>query len=350
MKVNTKILVAPLNWGLGHAARCIPIIRELKKQSFEVYIASDGASLKLLKTEFPNLTFFEFPSYNISYNSHFVWSMAKKIPDILRAINEENSAIAQIVTNHKIEVILSDNRYGCFSEKTKNIFVCHQLHLLMPWWLKPISPFINLLHSFYLKKFDELWVPDHPNQKLSGILSSNKLRKLRFIGALSRFSSKVKNVVYDVAAIVSGPEPQRSYFENILWEQFKESSLRTILVCGKVEDETNQTNSGNATKVNFLNSGELESLLNETRIVVCRSGYSSVMDMAKMGKRVVFIPTPGQTEQEYLAERFHEQRIAPFFSQNQFILAKVLETAKNYSGFSKSEESNNLLTEAIKSI
>jgi UDP-N-acetylglucosamine:LPS N-acetylglucosamine transferase len=135
-----------------------------------------------------------------------------------------------------------------------------------------------------------------------------------------------------------------------LWEQFKQSSLRTVLVCGNVEGETNQTNSGNATKVNFLNSGELESLLNETRMVVCRSGYSSVMDMAAMGKSVIFIPTPRQTEQEYLAERFHKQRIAPFFSQNQFILAEALETAKSYSGFSKSEESHNLLIEAIKSI
>lgn len=350
MKVNTKILVAPLNWGLGHATRCIPVIRELLNQSFEVIIASDGVSLELLKIEFPKLVFYDLPSYRISYDSHFVWSMAKKLPKILGAIEKEKTAVEKIVSDNGIDVIISDNRYGCHSSKAKNIFICHQHYLLLPWWMSAFSPFINALHSKYLNKFDEHWIPDLPEQSLSGKLSCTTLKDKRFIGILSRFCFKPLEKIYDIIAIVSGPEPQRTHFENILWREMEQSELKTILVCGKVESEQTIFQSRNATKVNFMSSDELERTINSSGLVICRSGYSSVMDLAKLNKRVIFIPTHGQTEQEYLAKRFRDLRVAPFFSQSQFNLPESYKISAKFSGFSMRTDSAELLQEAIKSI
>ncbi len=350
MKVNTKILVTPLNWGLGHATRCIPLINELRRQSYDVHIASDGGSLQLLKEEFPQLHFFELPSYNISYNSHFVWSMAKKIPAIVNAIEAEREAIQNIVTQCGIDVVISDNRYGCYSSKTKNIFLCHQQYLLLPWWMKPVSPFINFLHRRYLNKFHEQWIPDFSNHYLSGILSETALSNVRYIGALSRFKASDSEMYYDIAAVISGPEPQRTFIEQILWSQLQSAPYKSILVCGKISDDRVAVKSRNAEKVNFLNAHELELLLNKSDVVICRSGYSSLMDMISLRKRVIFIPTPGQTEQEYIAQRFQAMKIAPMFTQNDFNIEYAIDVLKDYKGFSKTHDFSTLLAEAVKSI
>ena len=82
-----RILVAPLNWGLGHATRCIPIIRALKAHNFEPVIASDGAALQLLKKEFPDLEHVELPSYNITYpknGKRFKSKLISETPDDLK--------------------------------------------------------------------------------------------------------------------------------------------------------------------------------------------------------------------------------------------------------------------------
>lgn len=342
MPAKRKIIVAPLNWGLGHASRCVPIIRLLIEQGFEVILASDGDALQLLQLELPALTSFELPSYNIAYGHHFAFSVLKRIPHILRTIQKERQALEAIAQNTGAEIIISDNRYGCYTSFTKNIFVCHQHHLPVP----AFSTLANSLHRTLLRKFDQHWIPDvkEPETKLAGELSVSNLPNVHYIGPLSRFQKLETAQKYDCIAVISGPEPQRSYFESAIQEQFSASALKTLLVCGKATDTSIEKQVGNCTVVPFLNAAQLNRAICASDVVICRSGYSSVMDLATLEKKVIFVPTPGQTEQEYLAEYFQQKNVAPYYKQYSFKLSTALMEARKYSGFHSSEEKNNLRT------
>ncbi len=342
MPAKRKIIVAPLNWGLGHATRCVPLIRMLMEQGFEVLLASDGVALRLLQIEFPKLTCFELPSYNIEYGNHFVFSVLKRVPHMLSTIQKEQLSIEAVAKTTGAEIIISDNRYGCFTSFTKNIFICHQHHLLVP----AFSGLANHLHQRLLRKFEVHWIPDEEdsNDKLAGNLSESKLPNVQYIGPLSRFQKLETAKTYDCIAIISGPEPQRSFFEAIIKEQFSASALKTLLVCGKATDASTEKQIGNCMVVPFLNAAQLNHAICASDVVICRSGYSSVMDLATLGKKVIFIPTPGQTEQEYLAKFFKQKNIAPYYKQSNFELNIGLMEVKNYSGFHSFEGKNNLRT------
>jgi uncharacterized protein (TIGR00661 family) len=342
LPAKRKIIVAPLNWGLGHATRCVPIIHLLIEQGFEVLLASDGDALQLLQLEFPKLTSFELPSYNIEYGHHFAFSVLKRVPHILSTIKRERQAIETIAKNTGAEIIISDNRYGCYTSFTKNIFVCHQHYLLVPVF----SDLANSLHRKLLRKFEQHWIPDREETetKLGGQLSTSNLHSVSYIGPLSRFQKMETAKKYDCIAVISGPEPQRSYFEAIIKEQFSASALKTLLVCGKATEASTEKHIGNCTIVPFLNAVQLNQAICASDVVICRSGYSSVMDLATLEKKVIFIPTPGQTEQIYLAEYFQQKNIAPCYKQSNFELNSALMEVKKYSGFHSFEGKNNLRT------
>jgi uncharacterized protein (TIGR00661 family) len=342
LPAKRKIIVAPLNWGLGHATRCVPIIRLLIEQGFEVLLASDGDALQLLQLEFPELKSFELPSYNIQYGNHFALSVLKRVPHILSTIKKEHEAIEAIAKNIGAEIIISDNRYGCYTSFTKNIFVCHQHHLLVP----VLSDLANSLHRTLLRKFEQHWIPDmeDSNDRLAGLLSESKLSNVQYIGILSRFQKLETTKKYDCIAVISGPEPQRSYFEAIIQEQFSTSVLKTLLVCGRAAEASPEKQIGNCTIVPFLNAAQLNQSICASDVVICRSGYSSVMDLAILEKKVIFIPTPGQTEQEYLANFFQQKNIAPCYKQSNFELNIALMEVKKYNGFHSFEGKNNLRT------
>lgn len=342
MPAKRKIIVAPLNWGLGHASRSVPIIRLLLEQNFEVLLASDGDALQLLQLEFPELSRFELPSYNIEYGNHFAYSVLKRVPHILSTIQKERQTLETIAKNTGAEIIISDNRYGCYTSFTKNIFVCHQHHLLVPVF----SDLANSLHQKLLRKFEQHWIPDREETetKLGGQLSTTNLPNVHYIGSLSRFQKMETAKKYDCIAVISGPEPQRSYFEAIIKDQFSASALKTLLVCGKATEVSPEKQIGNCTTVPFLNAAQLNQAICASDVVICRSGYSSVMDLAVLEKKVIFIPTPGQTEQIYLAEYFQQKNIAPCYKQSNFELNTALLEVKKYSGFHSFEGKNNLRT------
>jgi len=333
-----KILVAPLNWGLGHATRCIPILRALIAENFEPIIASDGEAYKLLNKEFPDLQFVELPSYKIKYAEkakNFKLKMLWDSPKILNAIKKEKKRTKELVKELALDGIISDNRLGVYSKKVPSVFITHQLNVLTgnTTW------FSSEMHQKIIKKFDECWVPDvagEPN--LSGRLGHLKKEnpKLKYIGPLSRLERKELPVKYKLMVIISGPEPQRTLLESNLLKETQKYKGNVLFVRGKIEDEQHFCQEGNVTVYNYMNSTQLETAFNESELVLSRSGYTTVLDLAKLGKKAFFIPTPGQYEQEYLAERLQKENLVPYCKQEDFKI-EMLETVTDFKGLASFE-------------
>ena len=330
--MKKRILIAPLNWGLGHSTRCIPVINALLKYGFDPILASDGNNLTFLKKEFPNLKFIELPSYNITYpkNGSFRWHLLKKLPTILSAIKKEQKVISCLIDSKKIDGIISDNRFGVFSKKIPSVYITHQLNVFSG----STSCISSKIHRKIINKFDECWVPDTINRSLSGALSNakNVVTKTKYIGALSRLKKQTLEIEYNLLILLSGPEPQRSTLESLLLAQINNFKGNIAFVRGVIEDKQTIVNKGKVIIYNYLNSIQLNTLINKSSVVLSRSGYSTIMDLAKLGKKAFFIPTPGQYEQEYLAIYLKNKNIAPFALQKDFKI-ESLKKVENYTGF-----------------
>lgn len=342
MQKLKTILVAPLNWGLGHATRSVPIINALIDEGFEVIIASDGQALELLRKEFTTLEYVELPSYKIEYakkGKRFKWKMLLRSPKVLKAIRKERELLKALVKSKKIHGVISDNRLGLYHSEIPTVFVTHQLQVLSG----KTTRLTSAMHSSYIKHFDECWVPDFEgSSNLSGKLGHPKNFNIpvKYIGALSRLEAEEKNSIYDVMVLLSGPEPQRTELEEILMHELKHYRGQVLFVRGIIEENQTRVVRDHIEVVNFMESKDLQRALCSSDLIISRSGYTTVMDLLKLGKKAFFIPTPGQTEQEYLAKRFQKAGIVPYAEQEKFKI-KDLSKAKVYSGF------ENLLDEGV---
>ena len=332
-----RVLVAPLDWGLGHATRCIPIIRLLLEKDFEVLLGGNGHSLELLQNEFPSLKRIELPAYGPLYPSSgpMVLSMVLQLPKFMQAIRNEHESLQSIIHSCDLDCVISDNRYGLWSPKVRSIFITHQLNLIMPQGLGWAGPIVNYFNRKQINKFSACWVPDFPDRFLSGSLSQKPGNNVNYIGPLSRFSSpSLIGKKYNFLILLSGPEPQRSILESMLIEKISIIGLdKRILLVRGVKGDTTRKILERVEVVDFLATDELQKVMEESELVICRSGYSTVMDLAKLGKKVLFIPTPGQTEQEYLAARLKKKGIAYFVKQSEIDLNTILVEALQYAGF-----------------
>ncbi len=316
MTIQKRYLICPLHWGLGHATRCIPIVRKLLSEGHAVYIASDGAALLLLQKEFPTLPTFELPSYNIEYRYRSILlNMALQSGRFYDAMRDEHKTIESIVYQYNIDIIISDNRYGCWAKSLQNqtiqnIFMTHQINIqtgytVLDWLARRINHYL-------IRRFDQVWIPDIESEKesLAGALShgyTQTLPAIVYLGALSRFEHRALASVYDIAVILSGPEPQRTFLEQELIEKLLKKDTKSILIQGLLNDNMPIQASKNLTIVPYLTAEVLNHLICTSRLIVCRSGYTTIMDLEKLHKKALLIPTPGQTEQEYLAHRLAEQ-------------------------------------------
>jgi uncharacterized protein (TIGR00661 family) len=350
--MKKKVLVAPLDWGLGHATRCIAVINELLNYPWEVLLAGSGDSLELLKKEFPSLKYYTLPGYNPRYpvTGSMIRKMALQLPSFISIIRQEHKIMNDIVLRNNIDIVISDNRYGCWSSKAISIFITHQSNILMPQRFGWLARIVRLLNERALQKFTQCWIPDYPEGKMAGKLISfgkiNPAIRVVYVGSLSRFKrSQCVEKKYDVVAVCSGPEPQRTLLENLVTEQLKHSHLSYLIVRG-VDSKTEDVNPN---IVNFLTSEHLQTLLQSADIIVARSGYSTIMDLSALGKKAIFIPTPGQTEQEYLAKKLKSDGVAFYMDQKYFDLKVALEQSKSYSGFNILAE-NTLLKKAVEEL
>ncbi|CDF80898.1 glycosyltransferase 28 domain-containing protein [Formosa agariphila KMM 3901] len=331
--MKKRILIAPLNWGLGHATRCIPIINQLILHNYTPVIASDGIALALLKKEFPTVETIELPAYDVTYakKGHFFkLKLLKDSPKLLKAIKAEKKATKHLVENYNIDGIISDNRLGVHSKNIPSVFITHQLQVLSgnTTWLS------TKMHQRVIEKFNECWVPDHENEpSLSGKLGHMKGIEIpiKYLGPLSRFKRTQIEPLYDLMILLSGPEPQRTLLENQLLDAYKQSTKRILCVRGVIEETQSKITIGNITVYNFMAGQQLEDAINSSSMMLCRSGYTTVMDLSVLGKKAFFIPTPGQFEQEYLAKRLDELNLVPYCKQDDFSIDK-LDHIQEYKG------------------
>lgn len=333
MEKRKKILVAPLNSGLGHATRCIPIIEALDNHGFEPIIASDGAALLLLQKEFPQYTALELPSYQTEYvKGHSVFNLRHlmRMGKMFARITHEHKMVRAWAHELGISGIISDGRMGAYYNGVPSVFITHQLNIIAG----DVPAVSTRLHRGFIKQFRECWVPDvkaAPN--LSGKLghTDDTIERLKYIGTISRLHKTASDRQYDLAVLLSGDEPQRTLLEKILEQELQNFKGEIIFIRGLVEEKQAVTQKGHITYYNFMDSDTLEEALNKSSLILCRPGYSTIMDVAKLCKKVFFIPVPGNEEQLYLAKKLKKAGLAPYTAQKHFKLSD-LDKAALYKG------------------
>ena len=313
-----KILIAPLNWGLGHATRCIPLIRQYMANGDEVVLGGDGDSLLLLHRTFPELRIINLPSLELCYDKDFkqrkfYW---RSIPILLRSAIADHYYLRQFLAIELFDLVISDNRFGFFSRDVRCVYITHQLYPILPKRLFLFQPLVRWLHARVYNRYDEVWVPDYEDTKynLSGALSHGGHfdERAKYIGPLSRFSLCTAeegqtrfNHTYSIVAILSGLEPQRTIFEQQILNRFSMSNDSLLLVRGKVSEPQTTIQKSNITIVPNLTDLEMMIAITNAQKIIVRSGYSTIMDLEVLGvlSKAELHPTPGQSEQEYLAQR-----------------------------------------------
>ena len=330
--MGKNILICPLNWGLGHATRCVPIIKDLTNQGNKVIIAADEGPLAFLQKEFPDHEFIKFPGFSPKYSrsNTQVFKMMMAFPGALRDFRRDHKTVESIVKNYNIDTVISDNRFGCWSKQAHSIFMTHQLHIQVPRIWKWTTPIINLFNNSYIKKYDEVWVPDVENEpSLGGKLSHPALKGVntKYIGHLSRFSSDNQEITEKAnkfLVILSGPEPQRTMFEDIVLKQARETKDNILILRAKPDSsELLRDVPENVSMFNHVDDEMFVKLVNSAEIIICRGGYSSLMDLKALGRTAFLVPTPGQTEQEYLARHLSKKQGWNWCRQSEFRLDKV---------------------------
>lgn len=309
-KVAPRILVAPLNWGMGHTTRCIPIIRALEKQGAEVLLMGTKQQLTFLEKYFPKAEQILSESLPIQYSTWLpAWlKIILQAPDIKRNIHKEYTSLQSLVKTRQIDAVISDNRYGLHSNDCISILITHQLELPLPTVLRPFRWISRRNLSHLLRPFHHIWLPDFPNHALSGNLSKATF-EVEALGCLSRFESSlsIKTPSGKLLALLSGPEPQRSIF---FLELLRISTSKPSEITFVIDEHPNMVSSEILQNHRVFirpSDEELQALIQTHEAIICRSGYSSLMDVYRLGRKALLVPTPGQTEQEYLAQYWEEK-------------------------------------------
>jgi spore coat polysaccharide biosynthesis predicted glycosyltransferase SpsG len=307
---NQNILICPLEWGLGHAGRMVPLARRLLELNQNIFFGAGHRHLSFLKSEVPGATCIDFPGFRIKYSRFFPQYIIilLKSPLLLYHIFQEYRLLKRIIKDYQIDIVISDSRIGLWNRGVKTVFVTHQLRIAIP---KPFR-FLEFsgmgLSRVVIKKYSFCFIPDlEGGMNLSGKLSHgfNLPVNTRYIGILSRLSGN-ENMIHahsgKCTAILSGPEPQRSILKNKLVKIFLSLGKPSAILEGKPENGVGSDSLNNIVFYNHLPENETIKLLYESDIIVTRSGYTTIMELVSLGLSALLIPTPGQTEQEYLAE------------------------------------------------
>ena len=334
-----RILVCPLNWGLGHATRSIPIIRELLKNGAEVIIGANGSSAALLKIEFPNLVHLKAPEFAVKYSRSkmlFPLFMAFQFLKFKKVIAKEQEWLKKIIIEHKIDGVVSDNRYGLFNSKIPAVLITHQLNIKTGFsnWVDAVVN-KNLLLPL-LNRFSTIWIPDNENDfSLAGELSHPTYKpnaELNYLGLVNRFSTAPLEMVEKkkILIILSGPEPQRTMLENKILAEINSIGEKMVVVRGLPASTEKIKNKDLVQFYNHLGAEELAKEIEQAEIIIARSGYSTLLEILPLGKKSVLIPTPGQTEQEYLAHKLYNEKRVLAIEQKYFNLKEVLQKARQF--------------------
>ena len=334
-----KILVAPLNWGLGHASRCVPLVQRMLDEGNEVILGGDGESLTLLRKHFPKLRYVYLASLNLRYSAgkRQVLAMLSALPKLILWAYKDHIMLRSILREENIDRVISDNRFGLYNKATESIYITHQLHIMLPEGWRWAEQIVARLHARIYTRFNKVWIPDYeePEKSLAGDLSHppktfvhriSSLCTVSYIGPLSRFSltaqrSYSETVLqrsgltaqrsYTIVAVLSGLEPHRTILEKEILARFCGTEKHLLIVEGLLHRPNTRIKRGNITIVPHMADGELAAALKGAKHIIARSGYSTIMDLETLGllnskleeyrPEIELIPTPGQPEQEYLA-------------------------------------------------
>ncbi len=293
-----KVLFTPLNWGLGHATRSAALADRYRKEGHEIVWGAYGEALEWIQMNCPQDQIHNLDDMDISYGKSVWRSVVYQSSDIRKFITREQRKIKNLVNEIKPDQIISDNRYGCFHPQVHSVIITHQIRPRLPWFLRFLNPLRNIYFKSLLGEFNEIWVPDYSDRRLTGALSkpySNQ--KVVFMGPLSRFSPLPKPSIDipDTLILTSGPKGSRKFFVE---DALKLRKGKTIVVGIKpfVEEK-------DVLFIEYPNQSDLAQWLQFCSFLISRPGYSTIMDREALGAKgdVRWIPTPGQTEQEYLA-------------------------------------------------
>jgi UDP:flavonoid glycosyltransferase YjiC (YdhE family) len=336
------VLVSPLNWGLGHATRDIPVIRTLLAHGHEVTVAACGSALAVLRQEFPDCRCIEFADYPAAYSSGrwFLPKFCANFPLMLRAIGRERAMLETILARDRYDLIISDNRLGVYSPNVPSIFITHQLHYHLPLAVWPLELAAVSVNCYLHEKFNRIIVPDNPAGAvpLAGKLSRPETDVARervfFAGILSSARKQDRPEDLDYLIIVSGPEPQRTCLEQIVLPQLGDLGGNGVVLLGSPQRPFEESESCGCSIISYVPTEEKVALMDRARCVICRSGYTTMMELAELGKRcALLVPTPGQPEQEYLS--WYYERQGWFWSRDQYHLdlARDIPKTCRYTGF-----------------
>jgi hypothetical protein len=337
-----NVLIVPLDWGLGHATRSIPLITNLLENNCAVYIAGETGIAVLLQKEFPLVKIVPLKGYRIKYSRQKWWLSVKilsQVPRIFFSIYREHRWLKQAVKKYSIDAVVSDNRFGLYHSAIPCVYITHQL--LIKTGNRFIENILQSCHYWFIKKYTHCWVPDFKGaDNLAGDLShpNKMLPNVQYIGGLSRLQKTGTVIIYDLMILLSGPEPQRTIFENELLPQLQYFEGKILFVRG-LPHETNlmllPKFSQHICVKNHLNAIELSIAMMQSAMIICRSGYTTIMDLIKLQRKAILVPTPGQTEQEYLGKYLMEQQLFFCVQQKHLLLKDVLEAAGSFNFLKK---------------
>ncbi len=317
-----RVAFAVGHWGLGHATRDLPLIHGLLAEGAEVIALCDGPSLNVLQRELAGICeVLRLPGAPIPIArtpTRFYTRYTMLLPAMWRSKEAQHREIERLVQTRHIDLVVSDNRYGCYSRQAPSYMLTHGVRFIPPfgnWWLDPSLEYFNY-RAF--RPFAKVLVPDFATDSLSGRLSHD-LRflspdRLAYIGPLSSIRRRPAEADLDYVISISGPEPMREILERRLLEQVPRLPGRGVMALGRPGEES-PGQRGGCKVYAYLDRAAQEEMLNRARVVISRSGYTTLMELAEVGKRALLIPTPGQTEQEYLGQYHQACGTAPMVTQ-----------------------------------
>ncbi len=326
-----KILIAPMDWGLGHTSRCIPLAQHYHSQGHHIFFAGNALQQQLFTASCPFVTTLDLDGYRISYpqeGRHFMLKMAMQLPRLQQTITREQQWLRQQMQHHAFDVILSDNRYGLYHPAAQSILLTHQLHIQTGSRLG--NSIIRHRTQQLINRFDACWVVDDAHIRLAGILSDPISLKIpaRYIGWLSQFQLKAYISPHPlqghpyVLAVLSGPEPMRTQLEALFLKQMKALPGQQFIMTGGTLHQPGHV-PDNVRYIPLAGSQEMYTYLQHADSVISRSGYSTVMDVICMQRPALFIPTPGQTEQELIARTLQAKKWFQCSSQDKLDIAAL---------------------------
>lgn len=337
-----KILYSLCSWGLGHATRSLPLLRRLLRDSHEITVYGTGRSLLLLRSELgDSCSYIESTPYPSPYSDRigFAYRFLKTAPKIIGIIKEENAFIEKIVKERKIDRIISDSRFGSYSREVPSFIMFHQLRFIAPCRLFFAEMITESFNKGLQDKFQKIIVPDYeePENSLAGDLAHNlryfKRENIEYVGILSDYEKLDVPQDIDYLFSISGPEPTRTALEKKLFSQIDLLKGKKIVVALGKPGKYTEDISGNVSVYSFLEKKRRDEFMNRAKMVVSRSGYTTVLDLAEIDKKALFIPTPGQTEQLYLGKHLKKQGFFYSVKQSGLKIDRDVVKALEYKGF-----------------